>query len=178
MLWFFTLVEHWLPTFCRGDDGHLARSSPPSPPTPPGNNPWNWMAWNHEQNIDSHIAEQPITTSCRWFMIVGQMLGGEINGIACCSGRVVLCGEEGFAGGLAPGPRNSIEQSRCTCRPPPASEMLPSLLPDYLLRCRLREPSSLTLHVQSHTFRSFSRKQKKRGNELIRKEKHRETARC
>lgn len=47
------------------------------------------MAWNDEQNSNSHIAKQPITTSCHWFMILGQMRWAErsiavLEAVASC----------------------------------------------------------------------------------------------
>lgn len=47
------------------------------------------MAWNDEQNSILHIAEQPITTACRWFMILGQVCWAErsievLNAVASC----------------------------------------------------------------------------------------------
>lgn len=56
------------------------------------------MVWNDEQNSIIHIAEQPIATSCRWFMISGQMcLVERINCSAQCGGKVFCVGEEGLA---------------------------------------------------------------------------------
>lgn len=89
------------------------------------------MAWNDEQNSNSHIAEQPITTSCHWFMILGQMRWAErslavLEAVASC----FVCGGR-VCSKLAAGARNSIEQAvfaaRAGCSVARA-RMLPSLL--------------------------------------------------
>lgn len=54
------------------------------------------MAWNDEQNSIFHIAEQPITTICRWFMILGQMCWAERSIAVLMQLQVVLCGGKGL----------------------------------------------------------------------------------